>query len=74
MKRARRSTVAALTVAFIVLTGTAILATDRLRRQATLSDEIRVDWASWMLVLLLAYAGFALIGWWALARDRRRSQ
>ena len=69
----RRSPVVALVLAAILLTAVAVAETVHLRHQASLSDRIRVDWASWTVALVAAYAGLALVGCWGVARDRRRA-
>ena len=72
--RAKRSTYVALTLAFVVVTLDVGWQTRQLHHQASLSSQIRVDWAGWILALVLAYAGLALIGSSAIARDRRRAK
>ena len=67
----RRSTVVALALAVTVLTAVAIVETLYLHYQPGLSDRIRVDWVSWFVALVLAYAGLGFVGWWAVARDGR---
>jgi H+/Cl- antiporter ClcA len=69
----RRSTVITLALAVVTLSTTVLLASLRLHRQAQLSDQIQVNWSTWTLACVAAYAGLALIGWWAVARDRARS-
>ena len=69
----RRSTVITLALAVVTLSATVLLASLRLHRQAQLSDQIRVNWSTWTLACVAAYGGLALIGWWAVARDRARS-
>ena len=69
----RRSTVITLALAVVTLSATVLLASLRLHRQAQLSDQIRVNWSTWTLACVAAYGALALIGWWAVARDRARS-
>ena len=69
----RRSTGVALTAAFVVLTAVAGWKTEHLKYQASLSRHISVDWTSWTVALLMAYTGLALVGWWAVSRDRARA-
>ena len=69
----RRSTVINLALAVVTLSTAVLLAALRLHRQAQHSDQIRVNWFTWTLACVAAYGGLALIGWWAVARDRARS-
>ena len=69
----RRSTCINLALAVVTLSTAVLLASLRLHRQAQLSDQIRVNWSTWTLACVTAYGGLALIGWWAVARDRARS-
>lgn len=62
-----------LALAVVTLSATVLLASLRLPRQAQLSHQIQVNWFTWTPACVAAYGGLALIGWWAVARDRARS-
>lgn len=67
----RRSTLVALLLAVLVLTAVVGYYTRHLRAVARLGPPAHVDWSLWWLAVAVGYLGLGLVGWYAVARDRR---